>query len=362
MKEHMKFEDIAYLRLVNQHIENTNLKTPQDVVSYMGAMQTQNFLMSKWAVGIRLQNVTETKIEEAYNKGEILRTHVLRTTWHLVSSNDIYWMLKLTAPRIKSISKARWKELELTELVLKKCNRIIEKALSSGEHLTRDQLKELLEKAKINTAQNRLSHILLRAELDGLICSGANKGKNTTYALFPERVSRSNRLSKEEALAALANRYFTSHGPATLEDFIWWSGLTIKDAKQALESVKSNFLSETIDSVTYWFTDSNFSSRKTKSSAHLLPAFDEFIISYKDRSAALTSEEHSKAISANGMFYPTILVNGKVAGLWKRVIKKDKLIIEANLFNHQNRSTMNLIEKAAAKFCKFWDKKTEITF
>lgn len=359
MIEHMKFEDIAYLRLVNQHIENTNLKTPQDIVSYMGAMQAQNFLMSKWAVGIRLQNTTEAKIEEAYNKGKILRTHVLRPTWHLVSSKDIYWMLKLTAPRIKSSLKSRWKELELSDSVFSKCNKIIEKALSDGEHLTRNQLKE---KIKIDTGNNRLSHILLRAELDQVICSGADKGKTQTYALLPERVPEQQTLNKEEALALLANKYFASRGPATLEDFTWCSGLTIKDAKQALESVKSNFNPVKINSQIYWYSDSNYSSRKTKSSVHLLPAFDEFIISYKDRSAVLASEEHSKAISANGMFYPTIAVNGKVAGLWKRTIKKNNAVIETEFFNKPNKSTKGLIAKKSVQFGNFLEKEAVIKF
>lgn len=356
----MNLTEIVSIRLLNQQIEQSQFEKPEDTVKYMGAMQAQDFNMVQWAVGLRLDNTTQQRIMDSYNKGEILRTHLMRPTWHLVSSQDINWMLNLTAPRIKSISKARWKELELTESVFKKCDSIIEKALSIGEHLTRNQLKEQIEKAKINTAKNRLSHILLRAELDGLICSGTNKGKNITYALFSERVSRTNKLSKEEALAALANRYFTSHGPATLDDFIWWSGLVVKDAAKALELIKDNFISETIDSQTYWFKKLSTKPKSRKSLIYLLPAFDEFIIGYKNRLSITPNENYSKAISKNGMFYPVIIINGKTAGLWKRVIKKDKIIIEAQLFEQPNSSINKQIIDESKKIGKFLGKEAKV--
>jgi hypothetical protein len=215
-------------------------------------------------------------------------------------------------------------------------------------------------KAKIPVNDNRMSHILSWVELDGLVCSGAPKGGKQTHALLEERVPKTKSITKEEALANLAKKYFASHGPATLQDFIWWSGLSAGDAKSALEMVKPDFVSETIDLQTYWFDNSFSTPRHDKESVHLLPAFDEFIISYKDRSASLPFENHNKAISNNGIFRPVITVNGQVAGIWKRRIKKDKVTVETEFFNTPDKTTWSMIEKASMQFGRFLEKETEI--
>jgi hypothetical protein len=355
----MNLADIANIRLTSQQIAQTEFKTAKDIVGWMGAMQAQDYHMVKWAIGVRLPNSTGKVIEAAINNGEIIRTHVLRPTWHLVSADDIHWMLALTAPQIKASLRSRHKELELSETVLSKSNTIIERALRGGRQLIREELMAELQKAGIAT-DNRASHLMLRAELDGIMCSGAIKGGKQTYALLEERVSEKKPFTKEEALANLAKKYFTSHCPATLQDFVWWSGLSASDARHALEMVKSDFISETIDSQTYWLT--NFSSiiNTKKDVVQLLPAFDEFIISYKDRSASLPFANHNKTVSNNGIFRPVIVVNGQVSGIWKRTIKKDKVIVETDLFAQPDKTTKNLIEKASIQFGGFLEKKTEI--
>ena len=233
----MKLADIAKIRLINQQIAGTKFKSIKDMVGWMGAMQAQDYAMAKWAVGVRLPNLTDQAVENAINNGEIIRTHLLRPTWHLVSADDIYWALELTAPRIMDSLKSRHTELGLSETILTKSNTIMEKALMGGKHLTREELMDELEKAKIPTDDNRLSHLLLWAELNGIVCSGAIKGGKQTHALLEERVSKTKSMTKEEALANLAKKYFTSHGPAALQDFAWWSGLSVGDAKSALEMV-----------------------------------------------------------------------------------------------------------------------------
>lgn len=299
----------------------------------MGAMQAQDYAMAKWAIGLRLPGSTERLIETAIDKGEIIRTHLLRPTWHFVSEDDVYWMLELSASKIKTSAKARHKELELTESILTKSNEIIEKALTGNNHLTREELMTHLAVAGIRTNENRSSHIMLNAELDGLVCSGACKNKKHTYALLKERVQKVNNLSKEEALAKLASRYFASHGPATFHDFSWWSGLSAADARQAFETVKPSLVLETIGTQAFWIPDSfNVPNNGSKSSVYLLPAYDEYIISYTDRRAALSPENQKKTISMNGFFKPVIVVNGQITGLWKRTIKKDKVIIEPAFF------------------------------
>jgi hypothetical protein len=251
----------------------------------MGAMQAQDYAMSKWVVGCRLPESTGALIEKALDKGEIIRTHLLRPTWHLVSAKDIHWLLDLSAPQIKAAMKSRNKELEITDALFTKSNTLLEKALAKAKQLTREDLLANLEKAKIALDNNRAAHFLMQAELDGIICSGAIQDKKQTYALLSERAPKAKSIGLEEALGKLAERYFSSHCPATLKDFIWWSGLSVTDAKKALEMAKENFLSEKIGEETYWLTNHFSIPKKDKASVNMLPAFDEFIISYTDRTS-----------------------------------------------------------------------------
>lgn len=356
----MTLTDISTARLISQHLISTKFKTVKELVGWMGAMQAQDYSMVKWAIGSRLPGSTEKNIDEAIEKGEIIRTHLMRPTWHIVSSDDIYWMLELTAPQIRSITKSRHKQLELTEKLLQKTNKIIRKALEGGKHLTRNELNSLFEKAKITLDNNRSSHIMLRAELDGIVCNGIAKDNKPTYALLSERVKKLKSYSREESLRKLALNYFSSHGPATLKDFIWWSGLPVKDARMALEMVKSEFISEIIDNETYWINNSFSLSNITKGQTLLLPAYDEFIISYKDRAASLPFQEQSKAVSNNGIFRPIIVVNGQVTGIWKRKLNNEKVIIDTRLFHANKKSAKQLIEKQAIEFGRFLGKISEV--
>ena len=321
-------------------------------------MQAQDFNMAKWAIGLRLNKATEENIDAAINSGDVIRTHVLRPTWHFVSAENIYWMLELSAPRLKSSMRGRNNQLELTEKILKKSNKIIERFLNSGKHAMRKELVSELNKSRIATDENRASHILLNAELEKIICSGKMKGKQTTYALLSERVPQPIRLQKEEALRLLAMKYFESHCPATLHDFVWWSGLSVSDAKNALEMIKDQFISEKKDTAEYWFPNSFSPSKKHRESIFLLPAFDEFLISYKNRTAAIPIELSGKAFSNNGIFWPTIVVNGQVAGLWKREIKKDTLIIEAIFFDKKNNVSKSDLQKTSDRLSGFLNLKT----
>jgi hypothetical protein len=356
----MNLKEIANIRLINQQIERPRFKTVKDLVGWMGAMQAQDYGMAKWAIGVRLPDASDRIIETAINNGEIIRTHILRPTWHFVSAEDIYWMLALRAAQIKASLRTRSKQLGLTESIFSKSNTIMEDQLRGGKHLTREELLPELTQAGIPIDENRASHLLVRAELDGLVCSGAIKGRKQTYALLEERVSKTVLPTREEALARLAKKYFSSHGPASLPDFVWWSGLSAKDASHALELVKLDFQSETIESQTYWFPQTQTLPLTGKEVAYLLPAFDEFIISYTDRHAALPMENFSMSVSSNGIFRPIIVVNGQVTGIWKRTIKKDKVLMETTFFQSPDNSSLLLIEKAARGYGQFLEMETEI--
>lgn len=358
----MKLTDVAKLRLMNQQIIATKFSSAKNLVEWMGAMQAQDFNMAKWAVGLRLQSSTEATIEKEFDEGKIIRTHILRPTWHFVSADDIYWMLQLTAPRIKSSLKSRHKNLEVNEKTLLKSNSIIQKKLLEQKYATREELAAEFMKAKIKLDDNRLSHFMLCAELDGIICSGILKGNKQTYTLFNKRVLLNKLFDKEKALAALATKYFSSHAPATLQDFIWWSGLTVGEAKLAVQLIKEHFIEETINQQTY-FIPAGFSLPKEKNpSVVLLPAFDEFIISYKDRTASIHSDHHQKAISQNGIFSPVIVINGEATGRWKRVMKKDIVTVETSFFRKHSKAELGLIGEAAEKFALFLNKRSNINF
>jgi DNA glycosylase AlkZ-like len=358
----MNLNDVSILRLVTQQISSKKFNNVKNIVAWMCAMQAQDYAMVKWAIGIRLPKSTEKLVRDAINKGEIIRTHLLRPTWHFVSADDISWILDLTAPKIIASLKHRQRYLGISPMILSRSNKIISKALLDRNSLTREEIKTELGKAKIQTDNNRLTHLLVSAELNGIICGGPEKDNKQTYALFSERVPNKQNLTKDESLAELAKRYFTSHSPASIQDFSWWSGLSLTNARHGLEMVKSKFISETINSTTYWFPNSYSIPNNYKILTYLLPAYDEFIISYKDRRAAMELQHHKKVISNNGIFYPLIVSNGKVIGSWTRIIKNDKVSLNMKLFQPVDNKIKKTIDHEAEKFGKFIGKKIEIKY
>jgi len=358
----MDFSELLTIRLKNQQLTSSHYKTPQQLVEWMGAIQAQDYNSAKWAIGIRLPHLTEEQVESSFNQGEILRTHVMRPTWHFVSKDDIYWMLKLSSPQIKAVLNSRHRELGITEFLVNKCYLIMEEAIHSNElqAMTREELISEFERAGLPTDLQLASHFFLSAEIDGIICSGPLKGKKHTYSLLSKRVPNKILLTKEEALAKLALKYFSSHGPATVADFIWWSGLSASNARSALESIKDNLVSIRIASDNYWLSATTGKVEKPKDSVYLLPAYDEFLISYKDRSASITADDHKKAISSNGIFRPVVLVNGQINGLWKRDIKKDEIIIRTEYFRPHDKTDEVLIASAAEMLGSFIGKRARI--
>ena len=345
--------NIAEIRLSAHLLQvSSPPKSPKEVVARMCAIQAQDYGMAKWAIGIRSPGCTEADVEEAFNRGEILRTHIMRPTWHFITREDIRWILPLCASRVASAGKYRDLELGLTENLYLKANEIVRKALDGGKHLTRDELAECLQREGLAANSAQMTHFMMRAEQDEIVCSGAMRGKQHTYALFDERVPRSTPLSRDEALAKLAERYFSSHAPASLQDFVWWSGLTTSEARQGLDAIKSKFVSEIVDSQTY-FLPNDFKIDSSNESCHILPAFDEYIIAYRYRNAVLSSENHSKAVSSNGIFRPVILQNGKVSGLWKKKTSGKKISVATDFFEQTDELSEKLLDKAIESYCKF---------
>jgi len=347
--------NIAQQRLHNQHISRQTFAKPGDVVQWLGAVQAQDYAAAKWALGLRLQDTTDDDIEQAFSSGAILRTHIMRPTWHFVAPTDIRWLLALTAPRVNAAAAYWYRRLELDEALFARSNTALAKALQGGKQLMRSELVSVLQQAGIATAgEQRLTYILFRAELDGIVCSGARRGKQFTYALLDERAPQARLLERDEALAELSRRYFTSHGPATLQDFVWWSGLTMADARAGLAMVKSHFAHEEIDGQTYWFAPSTPFSQEIAQTTYLLPNYDEYIVGYTDRSAIFDAA-HTKNLDARGnvLFNHTIVINGRIVGTWKRVLKKDKAVIAPSFFTPPNEAETRAFVAAAERYGKF---------
>jgi hypothetical protein len=355
-------QNIGLMRLAAQHVAGNKLSTVTEVVSWLGAMQSQDLNSAKWAIGARLPGSTEEAVEKAINEGVIIRTHLMRPTWHFITATDYPAILELTAPNVRATLKSRRKQLELTEEYFGKSNPALQRILSNQNHLTREELMTELSMTLPLLDSSRMNHVLLEAELDGLICSGKVKNRQHSFALRSERLMGNKTLdfNRDEALALLALKYFSSHGPATINDFNWWSGLSMSDCRKALELIKEKLTSEKEDNHVYWFaaesmnSDITAKSKKTaNNSVHLLPAFDEFIISYKDRSAVLKFEDHSKTVSYNGVFRPVIVLEGQVIGLWNKTIKKDKLSLTTTWFITPDKSVKDQVQIAATDYARF---------
>jgi hypothetical protein len=347
---------IAQLRLQNQLITQRTCTTPEAVVAWHGAKQAQDYTHAKWAIGLRLPNATDQTIEQAIDAGSILRTHLMRPTWHFVAASDIRWLMRLTAPQIRMLSHALEREHGLDEALFRRTNDLIVKTLEGGHQRTRKELAEALERAGIQTNSSRMVLIMFRAETELLVCNGSRRGKEQTYALLDERVPPSPMLDHKAALAELAGRYFTSHAPATVQDFAWWSGLKMSDAKAALDLIKSDLISMPLDNLIYWMPKALEWPDPVEPSVHLLPAFDEYLVSYKERGASLDPLHKARTITVNGIFKPVVVLNGQVAGLWSRTEKKSSVVIDLQLFSACSPAEKEGIAAAVERFGAFLGK------
>jgi hypothetical protein len=304
-------------RLWNQRVSKTDFTKPKQVVEWLGAVQAQDYGAAKWALGLRAIGLTEAAVEREYNEGRILRTHILRPTWHFVSPADIRWMLSLSAPRVHMVSGSQYRKLELDERTLARSRKSLERALEGGRSLTRAEAGAALTRAGIPAEGQRLAYIMMFHELEQVISSGPRRGKQFTYMLLDERAPAVKpALDRDEALAEMTRRYFTSHGPAILRDFVWWSGLTMREAKAGVAMNGRKIVAETDGERTYYSVPSRSEPVSAAGSVHLLPIYDEYLISYKDRSALKLPPQPGDR--AHDEFAHFLMVDGQLAGTWRR--------------------------------------------
>lgn len=341
--------DIPSARLVNQLLSSPLFEKPQDIVSWFGAMQSQDFAAAKWAIAQRTVNLTDTQIEQAFTDGKILRTHIMRPTWHFVTPADIRWLLALTSPRVHRFNGYYYRKTGLDKSIFEKSNKVIQKALEKNKQLTRSELHEHLISAKIPTENLGLSYTIMQAELDGIICSGPRRGKQFTYMLLDERAPQTKPLTNDEALAELSKRYFQSHGPAQAQDFSWWSGLRLSDARKGIELLGTKLQKETNNGKLYYFFEI-----KTKQSqdTFLVPGFDEYFIAYSERSDILNKQYAKELNQGGGVVNGAVVAKGKMVGTWKRTFSKKTVNVTIKLFEKitdvQQRSLKQQVKKFGA--------------
>ncbi len=348
----MTVEDVAHTRLVNQLLLKGSARTPAEVVERLGAIQAQDYTGGELSIGLRLHGSTIADIEGAIRKQKIIRTWGIRGTLHFLSALDIGWVLDLLAPMIISRLNRRYKELELDAATLKKTNLLLKKSLKGGRHLTRSELVAIIEKNGISCKGLRAVFILYRASLDKVICFGVTRGKQQTHTLFEEWVHNAKSIDREKSLAELARRYFTSHGPATIQDYMWWSGLRTPDANAGLEMVMPELTQVTVEGKTYWMPVKAPSLKATKPVAFLLPGFDDFLLGYKDRTASL-APAHAQKIQGGGILKQTIVINGRVVGMWSRTIKKEVVLIVVNTFTPLSNVQKEALAVAVERYGRF---------
>jgi hypothetical protein len=350
----MLLRDIARQRLLNQRIASPTHDTPSDVVASLAGVQAQDYSGALWAIGLRLPNATEAGIKQAIADRTIIRTWAMRGTLHFVAASDAHWILELLAPRMIAKSVGRNRQLELTAAIFTRIEKILVKALQGGRRVTRDAAYKLLEGARISTARQRGIHILWHLAQQRVICFGTHAEKQPTFVLLDEWLPPIKKRGRDEALAELARRYFSSHGPATLRDFVWWSGLKVSDAKAGLEMISSQLEQHMVGGTVYWMSREAPPAQQVAATLNLLPSFDQFLIGYKDRGASLDPRHaHKITPGGNGMMMQAVLNHGRVVGTWKRAFQKNAVAVTANFFAPPKKDEARAFAGAAARYSQF---------
>ncbi len=330
---------------------------PAATVAWLGAIQAQDYLGALWAVGVRTPGATEGDVERAVAERSIVRSWPLRGTLHLVAAADVRWMLELLAPRNIARQRRRAEQLGLDGAAFRQSERRIVRALEGGRQLSRDAIFRLLADAGVSPAGQRGIHVLWRLAQERVVCFGARQGKQHTFVLLDDwlrAVPAAIPLPREQALAELAMRYFRGHGPATAQDFAWWSGLAAAEARTAIEAAAPLLARATFDGEALWMPAEAPAAGAKAPAAHLLPPFDELLLGYRDRSAML-APEHARRIvpGGNGMFLPLLVLGGRVAGTWKRELRRRAVAVVPQPFGPLGPAEQRAVRRAASAYARF---------
>jgi hypothetical protein len=345
---------LLHCRLRRQQLVAPVLRDAAAAVRAFGAMQAQEFGPARWAVGLRIKGAQDGDVARAFDAGAILRTHVMRPTWHFVAPEDIRWLLALTAPRVRAATAYHDRLHGIDARRIARAQALIERQLKGGRYLTRAELALSLDAAELPSKGSALAHLVMHAELDGLICSGPRRGRQFTYALLEERAPAVPRLSTHEALAALAMRYFGSHGPATVRDYAWWSGLTARQARESIEAAGSALAPEAIGGLMCWSQSSTrrVAGRWARPFARLLPIYDEYLIAYKDRQP-LVDPKRPVPRGAFDRFAHYLVIDGRLSGSWRHVRARDRLEVHVRPFGRLTRAEARALGTEVERLGRF---------
>jgi hypothetical protein len=358
----MNDSEIRRLRLSNQQIDSTTFHSPHDLVAWFGAMQAQDYTGAKWSIGARLPGLTNTDVEDAINRGEIVRTWPMRGTIHFVAAEDVQWLLALTGPRAIKKATGLYIKHGLTDQLANKAFLVLRQALHGSNRLERTQIMKLWEDEGIPTNDQRGYLLLGLAAQKGLICLGPMRGKQQTFVLLDEWVPIGEQLAHDDALAELTLRYFTAHGPATIKDFSWWTGLTLSDIKRGIEMVSAQLAHTEIGSQTYWFVPSAKPHPKNGRYVSVLSGFDEYLLGYADRSAALEDAYRYHLYTKNAVYPSTLLIDGQVKGVWRRTVKKNEITVTVTPFSSLSTAKKTATELELEHYGRFWGLPTVISW
>ncbi len=358
----MDVHDLLNSRLLNQQISARG-PNPEAILKDLGAVQAQDYTAALWAVGLRCKSCSKSDVEAAVAGRKIARTWLMRGTLHFAPSSDIKWMLRLFSPRLVRTAESRDRHLGLTDETVRKTRSLFRRALRGGKHLTRSAMYEVMERGGVPASNNLGYHMLYRAAWDGLICFGPHTGAEPTFVLADEWLPKQAPLGRKQALAEMVVRYFCSHGPATVKDFVWWSGLTVSDARLGIEKAHSKLREEIVDGTTYYVPRRPTGKAVAQRSVYLLPAFDEYLVGYADRSAILGAKETQKwirdanvaVVHSNGIFLPTLVVEGTVAGVWKRANAKAGLTVTLLPFRKLTAEQMAEVREQVENYGRFFE-------
>ncbi|MCF3108046.1 winged helix DNA-binding domain-containing protein [Niabella sp. CC-SYL272] len=339
----MTLKELLQYRIYNQQLHRPASYKPEDLVAFMGAVQAQDYAMAKWAIGLRMQNPAEEPIEAAINNGSIIRLHIVRPTWHFVTTENVRWMMQLSAPSIQKAARYIDQQTGLTAALYTKARNVLEKVLEE-EDLTKEEIMDRLAQHRIKVDNLLATQLLIRAETELLICSGKRKDRRFTYTLFDKRVAPAAAISREEALARLATLYFKTRGPATVKDFAWWSGLTATDATKGWRAIEKELTAITAGGITYWVLDAGMPPAfTTMPHSFLLPPYDELTVSYSESRSLLFDGDGASV--GNGIFRPVMMEKQKLTGIWKRIEKKNGIELGFNFLpGHPGRPSRHLLD------------------
>jgi hypothetical protein len=350
-------------RLAVQHIARPIRATPLDIVRHLLAVQAQDYIGAKWGVGLRIKGATDAAVDRAVNAATIVRTHVLRPTWHFVAAEDIRWLLAITGPRVIALNAWVSRKLGLDARKLTKALRAMARTLEGGAFRTRDELRDAMVAAGVAVPSGlHLAYYVMHAEQVALICNGPRRGKQFTYALMDERVPATPAIDDDEALGRLAARFVRGHGPASTRDLARWASLPQATAKRAVEIAGAELVTRTFDGTKLLVTPDARRPVRGALGAQLLCIYDEYFAGFKDRAAIITPADERAISSRGAAVREGFLIDGRVRGTWAREFDAKSVSIALRPFGRISATERSALRRAVEPYARFFGVEPVVRF